>query len=793
MVSVLDRKLIRDLAASRSVLAAIAAIMMIGVCCFVAMASLYFNLRESRDRYYVQARMADFWIDLKKLPLAELARIRDLPGVAQLETRIVFPVTADLDGVERPLSGEVVSLPDRRGPILNDILLRRGSWFSDERRSEVIVSDAFARARNLRPGDRIRLILNNRLEELSIVGTAIGPEYVYLIPPGGLIPDPEHFGIFYLKRSFAEEVFDFDGACNQIVGRLSPEFRDRPAEILDVMERELDPFGVFSVTPRALQPSHWFLSSALDGLRINIVILPAIFLSVAAVILNVLMMRVAEQQRTIMGTLKALGYHNGALLRHYLKFGAVIGLAGGALGGLAGYALAGVMTRLYIEFFEFPRLVNRPYPAIIAAGVAISLACALVGTVRGVRAVLRLAPAEAMRPKPPPEGRGIVLERWAWFWRKLDFRWHLVLRSIFRQRVRTLTGIFAAAVGASLIVVSLYLRDAMNAMIEFQFDKQLLSDYDVLLKDSHDLGALQDAARLPGVHRAEPLFVVGCTFRNGPRSRKGAITGIRRDAQLTVPRDAGGNRVPVPDVGLLLTQRLAEILGVAPGDTLTVEPVIGRREPRSVPVARVVDSYIGLAAYADFEYLNRLMGEEHALTAVQLAAEPSGDRAGEFYREVKRIPAVQTVNAIRGQKAQLEAVLVKQTMIAIYVTIAVAGLMFFGSVLNSSLISLAERRREIATFRVLGYRPGEVDRIFLRESLAVNLLGTLLGLPLGVWLARVTSTLYDTDLYRIPFVIRPESHAVTVLLGLSFVLLAHLPVRAVIRRMNWLDALNVRE
>ncbi|MEX0702529.1 MAG: FtsX-like permease family protein [Planctomycetales bacterium] len=792
-MSALDRKLVRELRAARGVLAAIVGIMVVGICCFVAMASLYLNLRESRDGYYAQARMADFWIDLKKMPLAELDRIRDLPGVAQVETRIVFPVTADLDGVERPLSGEVVSLPDRRSPVLNDIVLRSGRYFSDERRAETIVSDAFARARKLRPGDRIRLILDNRLQELSIVGTAIGPEYVYLLPPGGLVPDPEHYGVFYLKRSFAEEAFDFEGGCNQIIGRLGPEHRDRPAELLDRIERRLEPFGVAAVTPRAQQPSHWFLTSELEGLKINVVVLPAIFLSVAALILNVLMMRVAEQQRTIVGTLKAIGYGNGPLLRHYLKFGAAIGLAGGVLGGLSGYALAGLMTRVYLHYFEFPRLVNQPYPAVIAAGVGISAACALLGTLRGTRMVLRLAPAEAMRPKPPPEGRPILLERWRWLWRRLDFRWHLVLRGMFRQRTRTLAGVFAAAVGAALILLMLSLRDSMDALVQFQFDKLLLSDFDVTLKDPHDLGAAAEAARLPGVDHAEPLFTVPCTFRHGPRSRKGAITGIVPGARLTIPRDAAGNRVPVPEVGVMLTARLAELLDAAPGDVLRVEPVTGDREPRSVPVARVADSYLGLAAYADFGYLNRLMGEEGSVTGLQLAADPSPESARAFYREIKRTPAVQTVNPIREQKAQLEAVLVEQTMIAIYVVIAFAGLMFFGSILNSSLIGLAERRREIATFRVLGYRPREVGAIFLRESLIVNLAGTLLGLPLGVWLTRLLSRLYDTDLYRIPFVIRPESLIVTVLLGVAFILLAHVPVRAAVRRLDWLDALNVRE
>ena len=172
---------------------------------------MYFNLEESRKSYYAQCRMADFSVELKKLPNGELERIAGLPGITEVEPRIQFPVTADLEDVLKPVSGLVVSLPDQREPVINNILLRRGTYFSPGRREEVIINDAFARAQNLKPGDSLHLLLNNRRQKLTIVGTAISAEFVYIVSPGSFVPDPKLYGIFYLKRSFAEEVFDFEG------------------------------------------------------------------------------------------------------------------------------------------------------------------------------------------------------------------------------------------------------------------------------------------------------------------------------------------------------------------------------------------------------------------------------------------------------------------------------------------------------------------------------------------------------------------------------------------------------
>lgn len=344
-----------------------------------------------------------------------------------------------------------------------------------------------------------------------------------------------------------------------------------------------------------------------------------------------------------------------------------------------------------------------------------------------------------------------------------------------------------------MILVSLYSRDALHEMIAFQFDKLLLSDFELSLTDERDYGAVYEARRLPGVDYVEPVFAVACTFHHGHCRKQGAVTGILRTSRLTVPRDTAGNRIPVPEVGLLVTRKLAEELQVSPGDMLTIVPVKGDKTPRHVPVAAAVDSYLGLAAYADFHYLNRLFGEEESVTSLSLLTSSDPEQTREFYRRLKGLPAVQTVSAIRGQKTKLVEVLVEMLMASIVVQIAFAGMVFFGSVLNSSLISLAERKQEIAMLRVLGYAPREVGAIFLRESLCINVLGTLLGLPLGYWLSKGLGSLYDTELFRMPFVIQPSSWVVTVVLGLAFTLLAHLPVQRAINKMDWLTALSVKE
>lgn len=789
----LNRRLLRELVAHRWRLLAIVGIITVGVSEFVALTTTYHNLTEAKWQYYRQCRMADFWINVKKVPLAELESVAQLRGVAELRPRIQFFATVDLEDTAEPLNGQIFSLPDRQQPILNDIVLRQGSYFTDRRQNEVIVNEAFARQHRLRPGMWIHLVLNNRQQELFIVGTAISSEFVYLLGPGAMMPDPKRFGVFYLKQTYAEEVFDFDGAANQLVGRLTPELRDQPRVVLDQAERLLDDFGVSATTPLKDQLSNKFISQEIGGLRTFAVLMPAIFLSVAALVLNVVLTRQAEQERVTVGTLKALGYSDLQLFVHFLKYGLAVGLAGGLLGLLGGYLLAEMLTAQYREFFEFPALDNQFFPRFHLIALGISLLCATAGSLHGTWTVLRLNPAEAMRAKAPRFGGAILLERIGWFWSRLGTGWRMVLRSVFRTRVRTAMGIFAAMMGSAVMVSGFMMVDATQLLIDFQFSWTVRSDLDLTLKDEHSEAALLEAQRLPGVDRAEPILNVSCTFRNGSHQHKGSITGLMPTARLTVPRDVELRPVRVPSSGLLMTRKMAELLHLKQGDRVSVQPTKGLQREQQVPVVAISDSYIGVPVYADLHYLSRLVGEEWAVTGLQLELDHSPSHRRELYRELKEMPALQATSARVDMVEALEKTVVRNMRVFIGFLVVYAAIVFFGSVLNASLVSLSERQREIATLQVLGYSPWQIGALMLRESMITTVLGALLGLPAGYLLTWGVALMYDSEMFRFPLVWLPRTWQGTLLLALAFGLAAHAFVQLAIHRMDWRETLQAKE
>ena len=369
----------------------------------------------------------------------------------------------------------------------------------------------------------------------------------------------------------------------------------------------------------------------------------------------------------------------------------------------------------------------------------------------------------------------------------------MVLRGLIRNRVRTAAGVFAACMGASLLVSGFMMTEATVYLIDFQFKWIARSDFDLTFKDEHNEDALREAARLPGVDRAEPILNVACTFSNGPYRKKGGITGLAPDARLTVPRDREGRPIRIPPSGLAMSRKLAEILHLERGEVVTIRPVKGLRRRQEVPIVEISDSYLGTIVYADIHYLSGLVGEELALSGVQLATDGDPRHRAALYRELKRLPALQAVASRGDMVKMLETTLIQNMMVFIGMLVLFAGIVFFGSILNASLVSLAERQREVATLRVLGYGPWQIGSLLFRESMIVTLVGTALGMPLGYLLTVLTSMAYDSEMFRFPVVHSPGTWIWTLLLAVLFGVAAHLFVQREIHRMDWLEALQAKE
>jgi len=396
----LDRKLLRDLWRLRAQELAIALVIAGGVATYIMAASTLESLQRTEDRFYREYRFGEVFASLKRAPESLTVRIRSIPGTARVETRVLGQARLQLPGFYDPVTAVVVSIPDRGQPALNRLYLRSGRLPGpDPGGNRVVVSEAFAEAHGLRPGDALQAVINGRSERLRICGVALSPEFIYQMRPGDMFPDYRRYGVLWMARTPLENAYDMQGAFNDVVLRLAPGAEAVP--VIQRLDGILAPYGGLGAYDRADQFSHHYLSQELQQLHTIATLLPGIFLAVAAFLLNLVMSRLIRTQREQIGVLKAFGYASRAIALHYAMLASVIALAGIVLGIGAGAWLGHLVSGIYRGFFRFPFLDYRLAPSVVGDVVAVTAAAALAGTLVAVRRASRLPPAAAMPSRAP--------------------------------------------------------------------------------------------------------------------------------------------------------------------------------------------------------------------------------------------------------------------------------------------------------------------------------------------------------------------------------------------------------
>ncbi|MFO1314384.1 MAG: ABC transporter permease [Burkholderiales bacterium] len=781
----LDRKLFRDLWHLRGQAAAIAAVIMGGVATLVMSLSTYDSLVTTRDRFYGEYRLADVFARVKRAPEPVAERLRALPGVERVETRVAAGVKLEVAGFTDPITGLMISLPDRGEPLQNALHVKRGRAVRADSADEVVLADSFADAHGIEPGDRLSAIVNGRRKALTVVGVAVSPEYVYQIAPGAMFPDFRRYGVLWTGRSALAAAYDMQGAFNDVSLKLA---RDADVQnVIDRVDAVLDRYGGTGSYGRGDQLSNRFLAEELKQLQTTATLFPAIFLGVAAFLLDVVVSRLIALQREQVAILKAFGYGNLAVGAHYVKLVMLVVLAGVAAGVALGAWFGQGLSHVYTETtFRFPYLDYRLRPGAVALALAISTVAAVSGTLFSVYRAARLAPAEGMRPETPTIYRATFVERIGmqrWFAAPS----RMILRHVERRPVKSLLTVLGIACACGLMMVGNYQKGAIDFMVDVQFRLSAREDLSVTFIEPTSAKALHELAALPGVRYVEGFRDVPVVLRFRNHRYRSAVYGIEPAGRLHRSLDRSLRPVDVPGGGVVLTDHLASnILHVQPGDMLTVEVLEGSRRTLEVPVLGITRQFLGVSAYMQHDSLNALLREGDVVSGAYLAIEPGAEAAvyAKLHARPRVLGMVANASAVRSFYATIGEFVLFYNMVATLL----AGSIGFGVVYNSARIALSERGRELASLRVLGFTRGEVAYILLGELALLTLAAIPVGILVGTGLIGVLVLAFESDLYRLPLVLAPANMA----LGVTVVVASALASGAILwHRLGRLDLVAV--
>jgi putative ABC transport system permease protein len=782
----LRRKVLRDLQRLWAQVLAIALVLAAGVATLILGNGAYSSLHDTRARYYEENRFADVFSDVTRAPRALLAEVEEIEGVLDAEGRIVELGLLDLDGMEEPGSVQFVSLPGNGGG-LNRLYLRLGRLPDPQSAREIAISDGFAKAHGLGPGDTLPVLMNGQRRELLVTGVALSPEFIYALGPGQMMPDPRRFGVVWAPRASLEAAFDLEGAFSNVVLKLAPGAN--PDRVIETLDRLTAPYGGFGASPRRDQISHAFLDAELKQLSAMVKVLPPIFLLVAAMLVNMTLSRLIRLEREQIGLLKAIGYSSRAVAQHYVEFVLLIAVVGILIGMAAGTWLGAGLAQMYARFFSFPYLVFTRDPHIYGLAAIITLASAVGGALNAVRTVVLLPPAVAMAPPAP----AIYRQRMGWVRRLVPLRQTgvMVARHLFRWPFRTASSILGVAMAVAILVASLWSFGSINYMIDVTFFRTERHDAQVVFGAPEPQRTLYAVRQMPGVMVAEPFRSVSVRISHRTLSKKLAIVGHPDGSQLSRVLDAGLRPMPMPEAGLILSEALADALAVRPGDLVTVEVLEGKRPVRTLPVSAVSLGYVGLGATMEIAALNRLMGEGALVSGLNLSIDESQEAA--FYATAKAAPKTELITVTKLMLNRFKETLAENITVMITVYVTLATIIAVGVVYNFSRIALSEQGRELASLRVLGFTNREVAGVLFGELAAVVLLAQPLGWLIGYGIGLAMVAAFSSDLYRVPFVIGREVFATATLAVVAAALVSARAMQGRIGNLDMIEVLKTRE
>lgn len=560
----------------------------------------------------------------------------------------------------------------------------------------------------------------------------------------------------------------------------------------------------------AIKPGEWYILTREDSIgyasyRDNIEKVaalckgfPMFFFLVALLVALTTMTRLVEEKRTEIGTLKALGFSNGQVLSEYMLYSLLASLLGCALGFAVGFRIFPfVISNAYGMMYNLPQIKTPFRPAIALTVAPVTIGGILLATWSACAAETRACPARLMVPRAPRPGKRIWLERIPFLWDRMSFTKKVTARNIFRYKKRLLMTVLGVAGCSALLLTGFGLRDSINDIVDKQFGEIYRYDLMIMVGDAEKAGADE---RLSSLLSDEGTVTGWLAYAS--ENGKALVDGKSQPVSFGVPRQTARlsefitlrGRVSKKDIalsqdGVVLTEKLCEQLGVSAGGEVTLENAAGKRA--KARVLGVTENYVTAFCYMTPEMYEKLFAARPDFTTILCALrDPElSENASRRALQSDETLYVRSAKSIKDGFSNS----VKSIDAIVLVLILSAGILSMVVLYNLTNVNICERRKELATIRVLGFYERETERYIFREINLLSVLGTLLGLLIGIFLHAFVVRTVEVSAVMFGRTIYPLSYLYAFLISMGFTLLVNRVMRKSIASIDMVESMKAND
>ena len=774
----LDKRLFRMIKTTKGQYIAVLAIIVTGIFVFTAVSNSAINLKDSINDYYSKTNFADIFVQGRGFTEKLEKELTGNNDIKQVELRLVFDTKYITDNEDDNVDIRVVSV-DKNENKINELFMKSGNRSLSER--DAIVIEQFAVARKIKLGDELNIKINGKKQSFRVSGIASSSEYIYMLKDAQtMLPDPENFGVVFIEEDTLRKIYGSRGNFNEILISLNSE--ENIEKTADYLENRLDDYSV-RVTKKQDQLSNNMLSQEITGLEVSSKSVPVVFLIFAGIMLATMLSRIVKKDRMSIGVLKAMGFTNEEIVVHYLKYAASVGIIGGLLGSIIGTALSGLMTNYYLVFFNIPMLTLKVYYYRIVVSVILSLLFCIASGFWGVRGVMKINPAESMKPEAPKKGKRILIENIKLLWEHVSFSWKLVLRNIFREKKKFVFIGAAVAITCGMMTMTTWMLNIIDVMFNRQFTEFQKVQYNVSFSKFMDDSVINEFANHISIEEMEGRLEVPFEIENGRKNKTVNVIGLQENTVFYGFKDIDGSEVKVPRDGILLSSNLAGTLDAKIGDLILLNSFVNDDEIY-VKVKGIINQTLGINGYMNIDYLREKFLDKGVINGVYINSE---DDVKNKLDDMKNIN-VQSQRDVRVAFEEFTTV----TNMSMGFMVIFSGLLGFVIMYSMTLMSINERTIEFSSLRVMGFTKGEIFKMLMRENMIMTVIGIFAGIPMGFWLVDYMGKTFTTDIYTMNEPLLPINIILSVVLTFFFIVLAQLMTYVKIHKLDFMQSLKNR-
>ena len=678
-------------------------------------------LELSTETPIAQSNLADFWVKGSSFGKNDILKLRNLPGVKDVQAR----VTLEMDC---PDLGDEVTLMvhgyDGDMRICTPII-RTGSELSASDTRGCLLEEQFAQAHNLSVGDTVKVSYGGVSLTFFVRGTILSGEY--LVTAKNITPQPDIYGYMYVSAK-AMAAFPF----TEMLVKASAD-----ADLTQVRAEIMNTCPTALIVDKDTHSGTLSARNFVSMFRSLSYLFPVLVFAVAAMIVVNTLTRMIENQRVQMGTLKALGYRDRQIRLHYLSYAIVPSVAGSLLGVLTGQiSIPYILWPIVSTNVRYPARLHAPISGITWLIAVLSVVMCLLICLHTYNRAARETTASLLRPKPPKSGSRILLERIPRLWGRFSFNTKMIIRNIFRNKGRSFLSLVGILCCNMLIICSFGLQESINTFIDDYYTHTLRYDVRANLI-SGQASSLDHYRETLNAMKVDGIMEQSVSLRSETNLRSCLLT-VMTDDQTSIALGDNAAFLTLPRTGTAISRKLAGLMNVGLGDTVTI-CLPGDSDTISLTINALADTNIGQGLFMSKEAWEACRkGDFQVTTLLITAPTPACSHLLEEMDEVGTLlyPAKQLV--------EMSSIMDSTTAAFTILSVAALALAFI-ICYNMGLMNFSERVRDYATLKVLGYHQREIRRLMLRENNYISITGVLLGIPPGFLITTIILKMCEYD------------------------------------------------